>query len=78
MFAPILELKPDPKLHVSRRIQRARHLPKSSIAERSIWEIESWRVREVEELTADLYLHVFANGEYLTDGEIRVMNSIAT
>jgi hypothetical protein len=45
-------------------------------AESGIWEIESWRVREVEELTA-ICIFMFREWRISLLMEISVMNSIA-
>ena len=73
-----LELKARADLRVPGRAESAGNYAKQSAAKSGSWQIKSRCVCKVEEFSTNLQLHVLSDGEFLAEGEIRIVNSIAT
>jgi hypothetical protein len=72
----LLEFESKTDLSMPRCVQRTGHLAEGGIAKGRIGKIESRRIGEVEEFTADLEFHSFTDDEFLADGQIGVMDAI--
>src|SRR6476646_4657009 len=72
----VLEFEANADLGMARRTESAGDLAELRVADRGVGRSKARRVGKIEEFSAQLKLHAFANREFLAEGKIGIVDAV--